>query len=69
MQRALIKGTKSNITYFKTVLPFNILSKVVIYNFTDFELLYDKFAALPYNEDKFEILKQCSERLFLHVYE
>lgn len=27
---------------------------VVINNFTDFELLYNKFAALRYNEDKFE---------------
>jgi len=34
--------------------------KVVINNFTDFELLCDKFTALRYNEDKFAILKQRS---------
>jgi len=41
---------------------------VVINNFTDFELLYNKFAALRYNEDKFEWILQFNnrERAFLH---
>lgn len=39
--------------------------KAVINNFTDFVLLYDKFAALRYNEDKLAILQQCSEKFFL----
>ena len=38
-------------------------------NFTDFELLYDKFGALQYNGKQIRILKQSSERVFLHNFE